>query len=246
MGNALRLPSVGKKIKLQKVERVEKLTKAEIQEMMLLVCDRIISNQEYLCKLDAFVGDGDHGITAARGFSVVKDHLEDKEYMDIGEMMEDISETLSEAMGGAIGPIFGAVFEGAGETVQGKQEITQVEFAEFWKGALNNVMEIGGANVGDRTLVDCLSPAVDSLLKYSGNEGLQHMLERAVESAEKGTAATKNMEARKGRAKFLAEKSIGYQDAGATSMLIIFKGCLEFCRQSKDNLYNSGGKTCLL
>lgn len=211
---------------------MNRLLKEDFKNMIQMAGTAIIENEMYLCELDRFVGDGDHGVTAARGFRAVRDRLSDiqYDYDSISGLLTTVSEILSESMGGAIGPIFGSIFEGAAEAAEGKNEITLPEFAEMMNSGLENVMLIGGAKEGDRTLVDCLAPAVRALEEQavSGN-GLLEALTQAVQKAEEGVEATKGMTAKKGRAKFLGEKSAGYQDAGATSMLLVLKAMKEYC-----------------
>ena len=103
------------------------LTVEELREMMICVCDRVAAEERRLCELDSFVGDGDHGVTAARGFRAVKKVLESKRYQSMEELLDEAAETLSETMGGAIGPIFGSIFEGAAESAAGRSRLTAVE-----------------------------------------------------------------------------------------------------------------------
>lgn len=207
---------------------MERLGKTEFKEMLRAACAEVVENEQYLCGLDRFVGDGDHGITAARGFGAVRRRLGTEEYESISQMLEQTAEILEESMGGAIGPIFGSIFEGAGEAVRGKAELDVTDFARMLKSGLAYVTEIGGAKLGDRTLVDCLAPAAEAMEKHAA-DGLEAALCTAARQAEKGTEATKYMEAKKGRAKFLGEKSVGHQDAGATTMLLIIQTFAGYC-----------------
>lgn len=209
------------------------LDKKEMQKMMISVSDAVIAQELYLCELDSFVGDGDHGVTAARGFRAVKNVLQNTEYHTIQELMEHISETLSETMGGAIGPIFGSFFEGAGEVAGKSNYVDAHVLAKMINEGLACVMLIGGAKEGDRTLVDCLAPAARALTEYAEMEKtLTESLNYALEAAQRGVKSTKDMVAKKGRAKFLAEKSRGYQDAGATSMLVILTAMAVYCAET--------------
>ena len=112
------------------------LTVEELREMMICVCDRVAAEERRLCELDSFVGDGDHGVTAARGFRAVKKVLESKRYQSMEELLDEAAETLSETMGGAIGPIFGSIFEGAAESAAGRSRLTAVERGEMLEQGL--------------------------------------------------------------------------------------------------------------
>ncbi len=206
------------------------ITVEELREMMICVCDSVAAEERRLCELDSFVGDGDHGVTAARGFRAVKKVLESKQYQSVEELLEEAAETLSETMGGAIGPIFGSIFEGAAESAAGRSRLTAVELGEMLEQGLKEVKMIGGAKEGDRTLVDCLAPAVCALKEAAGaGADLSEALMRAADAGAEGVEATKKMVAKKGRAKFLQEKSLGHQDAGATSMWIVLKAMSDYC-----------------
>ncbi len=206
----------------------------EGKQLVGMIChaaDRISENRDYLCKLDSFVGDGDHGVTVARGFSSVKAELSGLENKSVEEILETVGDTLSSTMGGAIGPIFGAIFSGMAE--EASDHIGTKELTLMLESGLDTVMAVGGAAVGDRTLVDALSPAVDSLVADSKRDvPLFEALVHAAEAAEQGAEATKDMVAKKGRAKFLQEKSKGYRDAGASSMQIVLAAFAEYCSEN--------------
>lgn len=202
----------------------------EFQRMLDGVCTAILANEKKLCELDSFVGDGDHGVTVARGFRAVRENIGTQEYAEISALLEMTGETLTETMGGAIGPIFGSIFSAAGEAAQGKTEVGTPELAAMLEAGLENVMLVGGAKEGDRTLVDSLAPAVRQLAAdaKAGTE-LPAALCHTAEQAAQGVEHTKELVAKKGRAKFLGEKSKGHQDAGATSMLVVLEAMRDFC-----------------
>jgi dihydroxyacetone kinase phosphoprotein-dependent L subunit len=209
---------------------METLNTQDIHNMLLRICDVLIANEEELCKLDSYVGDGDHGITVSRGFSAVKAKINAETGMDIKYLFSMTGETLSETMGGAIGPIFGSIFSSMGEVIDASETIDTKKRSLMLREGLENVMIIGNTKPGERTLVDALSPAVESL-ETDAKKGtpLSEALFNAAKAAKAGAEATKNMVAKKGRAKFLQEKSLGYQDAGATSMYLICSVMAEFC-----------------
>lgn len=184
----------------------------------------IIDNETYLSELDGYVGDGDHGATAARGFRAVIDALENSDSPSPEEVFKLTGSTLAKSMGGAIGPIFGSIFSGAAPLLDGS-EVTLESYAKAMTSGLDFVKRIGGAKEGDRTLVDALAPYSASLNSSAEqNLDLAIALKQAAEAAEAGAESTKTMQATKGRARFLGEKSIGFRDAGASSFTCFVTG----------------------
>jgi dihydroxyacetone kinase-like protein len=212
---------------------MRQLTVKTFQEMLLLACDAMIAAKTQLCELDGFVGDGDHGVTVERGFLAVKKELQSGSFASISALLEMAGDTLERSMGGAIGPIYGAVFSGAAEKAQGLQAADVCAFAGMLQEGLTQAMLLGGAKPGDRTLIDALSPAVESLCAENGEKDLGEALGRAALKAREGAEATRGMTAKRGRARFLGEKSRGYQDAGATSLSILIQAMADFCRPER-------------
>ncbi len=208
---------------------METLQKQDVVQMMRAVSQKVVENERYLCVLDSEVGDGDHGVTVARGFKGVLESLEKSEPQNMEGVFEQVSTALSASMGGAIGPIFGSIFKGAALAVKEKEEIGADTFAKMLEMGLAKVMRVGGAKPGDRTLVDALNPAADAAKGCAGSGGtLSQCAKAAADAAKKGVEETKKMIAKKGRARFLGEKSIGHQDAGATTMMIVLESMADF------------------
>lgn len=191
---------------------------------LIYASNSVISNETYLCDLDRYVGDGDHGMTVARGFRGVKNYLDSTQETNLSQLTSSIGSILSKEMGGAIGPIFQSVFAGMASACTGLSEIDLPELSEMFCSALKRVKMIGGANEGDKTLIDSLSPACFALVEAKA-EGLsiEQALINAKGKAYEGCLATTNMVAKKGRAKFLANNSLNHQDAGATTMFLIIQ-----------------------
>ena len=200
------------------------------RKMLNKVCDNVIANEDLLCRLDSVVGDGDHGVTAARGFSAMKNCIAGGDSISITQLLHLCGEVLSDTMGGAIGPIIGGMFIGMAEAAETFETINSSEITEMLAAGLENVMLIGGAKPGDRTLVDALAPAVDAA-KEQVKKGstLPQTMAAAEVAAQHGTESTRDMMAKRGRARFLQEKSLGYQDAGATSMLLVLQAMSDYC-----------------
>ena len=139
----------------------------------------------------------------------------------------DFSKSMLMSMGGASGVIFGSLYLAGAKGMDPKSVITSKDLADMEKKSLEAIQERGGAQVGDKTMVDALSPAVDALAA-NADKGLLEMLKAAEESAKQGVEDTKKYVAKFGRAKSLLERAIGHQDAGATSVYLIFQGMREF------------------
>ncbi len=197
---------------------------------MLCACkDEIKANVPLLCQLDSFVGDGDHGLTVSRGFESAYTKVAETNCSSPYEVFNVFSKELGRSMGGAIGPIFQSIFLGMSNAIKEASTVGVEEFIQMQKKGLQSVMIIGGAKVGDRTLVDTFSPALDAYsMAFSQGADFERCMQAAVKAAEEGCKGTAGLIARKGRAKFLGEKSLGHQDAGATSMYFIYKAISDY------------------
>ena len=202
----------------------EELNLDDLKKIIERIAATLDENSAYLSDLDSFVGDGDHGTTISRGFGEVVKKIKDNPLDDISSLLKTVGLTLISSMGGASGPIFGSIFTAMAKTVEGKYKINLKDLSNMFSDSLDKVMQIGGAKPGDKTLIDSLNPIVESL-KDSSLKGLS--LKDGVSLAEiaalKGAESTKDMVGKKGRSKYLGERSIGYQDAGATTMYLIMK-----------------------
>lgn len=181
-------------------------------------------NKDYLTDLDAEIGDADHGINMDRGFRKVESNLAEFNSMDIGSILRAIGMTLISSVGGASGPLYGTFFMKAGTKASGKYELTLPDLVEIFQAGLSGLIERGRAQLGDKTMIDALYPGIESL-KKDAEDGLaiDQALPRAVSATEYGMKDTISMIAKKGRASYLGERSIGHQDPGATSSYLILK-----------------------
>lgn len=193
------------------------------KEMIIAACDAIIMNKPYLTEVDSKIGDGDHGIGMAGGMEKAKAALNAKnDFATINDVFKTTGMQMLESMGGASGVIFGSMFLGG---VKGMSPITELDaktFTTMMRASVEAIKARGKAAVGDKTMVDALEPAVIAMEK-SEKEDLVDCLAEAAKAAKEGVEATKNMVAKFGRAKSLMERAIGFQDAGATSVQIIFE-----------------------
>ncbi|OJE35520.1 hypothetical protein BAQ49_16910 [Bacillus proteolyticus] len=194
--------------------------------------DIIIKNEVPFCELDTHAGDGDFGMSVAKGFKQLKREwhsIVEQENVTIGSFLDGCSMIIMEHCGGASGPIWGGAFRAASKAAGEKRELTAKEFAEMLQAALNGIQSIGersfgrGAVVGDKTLVDALAPCVDSWLDSASNGvDVKTAFEKGAEAAVKGAEYTKEIVARMGRAGTVGERSLGYPDAGAHALGVIF------------------------
>ncbi|KRQ87696.1 PTS-dependent dihydroxyacetone kinase, ADP-binding subunit DhaL [Caloramator mitchellensis] len=184
--------------------------------------DKIEENKQYLTELDAAIGDGDHGINLSKGFRAAVEKLRNTQVKDIGETMKIVGMALVSNVGGASGPLYGTAFMKSGQAMIGKTEIDINDFYKMLYEALSGIKLRGKATVGEKTMVDAIEPALNEL-KNAIDEGFGAIsaLERAKNAALSGMHFTKEIAATKGRASYLGERSIGHQDAGATSSYII-------------------------
>lgn len=191
----------------------------------------IIKNEVPFCELDAYAGDGDFGMSVSKGFRQLRrewnDILEEK-VCDIGEFLDACSLIIMECCGGASGPIWGSAFRAAGKAAKGKQKLTAEEFAVLLQEAVTGIQKTGeysfgrGAGVGDKTLIDALVPCADVWTENAGNKTLKELFQLSADAAVNGAKMTEKIVARMGRAGTVGKRSIGYPDAGAFALGVIF------------------------
>ncbi|MFC8244365.1 dihydroxyacetone kinase subunit DhaL [Streptomyces chartreusis] len=173
---------------------------------------------ERLTALDSPIGDADHGSNLQRGFTAVTAAVEKEDPQTPGAVLTLAGRQLISTVGGASGPLYGTLLRRTGKALGDAGEVNETQFAEALRAGVDAVMTLGGAAPGDKTMIDALVPAVDAL-------GDGFVAARA--AAEEGALATTPLQARKGRASYLGERSIGHQDPGATSSALLIAGLAE-------------------
>lgn len=208
--------------------------KVSLQNIIYLVdkmSEVIIENEIPFCELDSHAGDGDFGMSVAKGFKQLKREWKGilaNDITTVGKFLEECSLVIMEYCGGASGPIWGAAFRAAGKCVGSKSELTVNEFGEMMQAAVKGIQDTGrrsfgrGAVVGDKTLIDAIAPCADIWLAAKDSDVLQEVFAKAAEAAVDGAKATEKIVARMGRAGTVGERSIGYPDAGAYGLGVIF------------------------
>ena len=180
------------------------------------LAEAIEAGKERLSDLDSEVGDADHGINMNRGMKRTAEKIRGKNYADIGSLYRDVAMTLMGAVGGSAGPLYGTFFMKLAQELSGKREVPLAVFACAMREGLDGVMRLGKAAPGDKTMVDTLAPAIEALLNCA-EQGDGIAWNMAVGAAEQGMKGTASMTARRGRSSYAGERSLGRQDAGATS-----------------------------
>ena len=188
-------------------------------------------NREMLTNLDLAVGDGDLGISLDRGFTAVQAELSANPPTDLRSVFQNVATVLIRTMGGTSGPLLGTFFLRAGAACAGKSELAPTDVVALFQAGVEGIQQRGKAALGDKTMLDALLPAVDAMRgALEAGSGLAEILERGAAAAEAGMRATISMQARKGRASYLGDRSVGHQDAGATGSYLLLKAAADVWR----------------
>ena len=198
------------------------ITQVQIIAWIQKSAEVIAENRAYLTDLDAAIGDADHGANMDRGFKAVLGKIAEMEGKDIGTVLKTTAMTLISTVGGASGPLYGTFFLQTAAKTMGKTELTLQDWHAALQAGLDGIISRGKAQTGDKTMIDALAPAVQSLLlSLDQNQPIPEALHSSAEAAMIGMQATIPLVARKGRASYLGERSAGHQDPGATSMYLL-------------------------
>ncbi len=186
------------------------------------IAQTAVDNETYFCELDAVVGDGDFGYSLARGFEIVLSDWQAMEYTDISGLLKKTAITLTKRIGGTSGPIWGTAFLRAGGALTDKPQPTGDEVIAAFRAAIDGIKQRGNTDLGDKTLLDALVPAVDVLEAELPN-GAAQAIEKASVQARESAEATKGMLAQRGRASYTGERSRDSVDAGAIGIAVMFE-----------------------
>lgn len=200
----------------------------KVKEVILAIAEVIAEKKLYLTQLDAAIGDGDHGLNMNKGFQAAKEKLETAALETPADILKAVGMALISKVGGAAGPLYGTAFLNASKIVAGKTELDLNDFKDMLEAALEGVKSRGKAVVGEKTMVDAIEPALEALKKaVAEGASTREAMDLAVKAAEEGVAYTKTIIAKKGRASYLGERSIGHEDPGAMSSYVILKTIAE-------------------
>ena len=197
---------------------------ATITSWMREIEASVRAERDHLVQLDAAIGDADHGINMARGFEAVVQALSADNGSPPGRLLIVAGRTLVSTVGGASGPLWGSALRAGGRVLGDETTFDGAQLTEVLAAALASVKDLGTAALGDKTMVDALEPAVETLrAQVADGVPLAKAVEASAEAAETGMRATIPLQARKGRASYLGERSVGHQDPGATSTALIIR-----------------------
>lgn len=198
---------------------------ATINAWMLEIGTAVRAEREHLTQLDAAIGDGDHGTNMARGFDAVDKALAGQgDTLLPGALLKLCGQTLVATVGGASGPLWGSALRSAGRSLGDAAEVDGPSLVAAIEAASDAIKRLGGAAAGDATIVDALDPAAIALREaVEAGQPLPRAVSAAARAAEQGATATIPLQARKGRASYLGERSIGHQDPGATSTALVMR-----------------------
>lgn len=200
-----------------------KLDGMHTRNFLVALSNSVIQSKDTLDSMDAACGDGDFGSIMYVAFSQVLKALEETPGDDVGMILFAAGQSVLSAAGGASGPMFGIFFIEAGREAKGKTGVNVQELTTMLDKSLHRIRERGGAEVGDKTLVDALEPAVNTLKEaVASNESLLPALKKAAEAANVGCESTKRLVAKHGKARYLGEQTLGFVDPGAYVMSLTF------------------------
>ncbi len=202
----------------------ENVTTAVLEDWVRSFAQLVADNRDHLTELDAAIGDADHGSNMDRGMKAAVAALDESRPATPGALFSKVGMTLVSTVGGASGPLFGTLFIRMAGSLGDAETSSATDVAAALRAGLGGVVDRGKAAPGDKTMYDALAPAVDALDAALGDgEPLSTALKHARDAAAAGRDATTPMLARKGRASYLGERSVGHQDPGATTVALLLE-----------------------
>ncbi len=193
-----------------------------VESVVRTITDTCIANEKYFGDLDSVVGDGDFGFSLARGFERVDEGWDTFDRTDIGTFLSKIAIVITSRVGGTSGPIWGTAFLRAGGTVKGKVDLSGDDVVAMLRAAIEGIKARGGASMGEKTLLDSLVPLTDTLEeRLLAGDSAGDALKAAAVTARTTAEATKELEAKRGRASYTGERSIGSVDPGAIAVAVL-------------------------
>jgi dihydroxyacetone kinase-like protein len=208
---------------------IDKLTFKDFKRIINKVNETIQENKMLLSKLDSVIGDGDHGITIAKGMESAMVKINETNPSNISDLLKTVGNTIIITIGGVAGPIFGSLFAEMGRKIETTKDRVDIkDLYNMFKASLEKVMTIGTAKPGDKTMIDAFYPAVKSLEEsVTLNKDIKEAFKKMVIVAKNGAESTKDMVASRGRSSYCGERSIGYEDAGANTVYFMLKAFYE-------------------
>jgi dihydroxyacetone kinase-like protein len=210
------------------------LSSADVIKIIDTMADTMEREKNYLSDLDGAIGDGDHGVNMAKCFREVKKKLPGSSDKDVGTILKSVGMVILNSVGGAMGALYGTFFLKASKEAMGKMDVSLEDLIKMFEAGKTGIQEMGKAQLGDKTLLDTIDPAVKALKeKQSEGRSLIDALAACSEAAKRGAESTRAMISKIGRSSRLGERTIGHQDAGATSCYFILDAFYQGIRQSQ-------------
>jgi dihydroxyacetone kinase-like protein len=206
----------------------DRLATADLERWVRAFARLVAEHKDELTELDAAIGDADHGANMDRGLQAAVAALDETRPETASALFSKVGMTLVSTVGGASGPLFGTLFLRMGSSLGDAKEVTTEQLAAALRAGLEGVVARGRAEPGDKTMYDALAPAVEALERAAADDApVREALAAALAAAKAGRDATTPMLARKGRASYLGERSVGHQDPGATSVALLVAAMAE-------------------
>jgi phosphoenolpyruvate---glycerone phosphotransferase subunit DhaL len=197
---------------------------ADVEAVVRTIATVAVDNEKYFGDLDAVVGDGDFGYSMARGFELVLSGWDDFDRADIGTFLKKVAVVITSRIGGTSGPIWGTAFLRAGTTAGAVERLEPEQVVAMLRASIEGIKARGKSDVGDKTLLDALVPAVDVIEEHVGSsDDTASTLRAAAVVARERAEATRSMQAMRGRASYTGERSIGTLDAGAIAVAVMLE-----------------------
>lgn len=207
----------------------------DAEQLVRTIAQTALDNEKYFSDLDAVVGDGDFGYSLARGFGKLMEGWDAMEYADVGRLLKKTAMTLSSRIGGTSGPIWGTAFLRAGSALADKPDPSGEDVVAALRASIEGIKQRGNSDLGDKTLLDSLIPAVDTLeQELSAGKPATKAITAAAATARAAAEATKTMLAKRGRASYTGERSQDSVDAGAMGVAVIFESVSKAWSPSSD------------
>ncbi len=205
-------------------------TSLKYEELAILLrtaAAKVKEHVDMLGQLDSVVGDGDHGVAMKTAMNALEKGIDDCSGESIAALLNSVAMSVMNINAGSTGPLTGSLFMGMAGAAGDREELDATELAALFSSGLKQVQSITAAAVGDKTMIDALSPAIEVMAAAPAGGDLADMLRGAAEAAEAGAEKTRDMAAKFGKAKNIGERSLGHKDPGATSMALFFRGLSE-------------------
>jgi phosphoenolpyruvate---glycerone phosphotransferase subunit DhaL len=199
-------------------------TLADVELVVRTIAQVAVDNEKYFGDLDAVVGDGDFGYSMARGFELVLADWDSFDRADIGTFLKKVAVMITSRIGGTSGPLWGTAFLRAGGAAGSATQLSAEQVVAMLRASIEGIKTRGRSDVGDKTLLDALVPAVDTIEKHAADgDSVASTVRAAAVTAREQAEATRQMQAMRGRASYTGERSIGSLDAGAVAIAVMLE-----------------------